>query len=229
MPGCPDSFKNQRNIIHIAVALCVMLVTILAAAGCLSLSGNRIDGTVPTISYQNATLTAPVSNNLSGVNETNTLVQKTLFVESKIITQNVTQISPIVTSTITKKATFSWDVSGRSPESYPHFYIVGFNSTPVVIKHKQFYRIDVPMKAVNWKSSSVCSNYYCSDNLNTILIRLDIIGYSGKEIKFNSFGLGGEGSADFSVGYEIGKLPVGKYTLEFSTPDSVVKKDVEVI
>jgi hypothetical protein len=204
--------KRSRKVIFTDVVLFIIPLMVLVAAGCLSPSENKTAVTIPTTMSQVSTTITPASS-------TNT------------ITQRVTQNSSLLTGTITKKATSAWATNTRTSGSNSHFYIVSFDAKPVSIQQNETYRIIVNMNVVNWKLSGGCAGDNCSDNLNTILIKLNIIGYPGKEIKFNSFGGGGEpkGSADIHVGYEIRDLPVGRYTLEFSTPDSVVRKDIEVL
>jgi len=227
----PNFLNRSWKVIFTVAVLCILSIVILVAAGCLSPLENKTAGTVSTMISQIPTMVTPVSSTISGVKETNGSLQTTLPGESNSITQSITQKSPLPTSTITKVTTSTWDTTIGTPGSASHFYIVSFDAKPVTIQHNETYRIFVNLKVVNWEYNGGCAGDHCWDNLDTILIKLNIIGYPGEEIKFNSFGGGGEpkGSADIHVGYEIRDLPIGRYTLEFSTPDSVVRKDVDVI
>jgi hypothetical protein len=223
--------ESYPNPFIIALLVILLITALLLVAGCFSPSVNETIDPLPTPISQVVMVNTPVSSNVSEIKETNGSLSPILPVESKTFTQNDTLNSSVSQSSTIAEPTFVIHSMKQTSDPSSHFYIVEFDTKQVTIRQNESYRIFVNLKVVNWKFNSMCAGFDCYDNLNTIPIKLKMIGNSDKEIKFTSFGGGGglTGSADFHVGYEIRDLPVGKYTLEFSTPDSVFRKDLNII
>lgn len=231
MTGCSNFLESPWKVIYITAVLCILPMAVLVAAGCLSSSENDMGTVLPTAISPVPTVTMLISPNDSGVLDKNASLPTMLPYISTTVTQNPNQYSPIQQTTTIKPSTIVRTTTIKVSDSTLHFYIVDFDAESVTVPQNKSFTVFVNMKAFNWDYQAGCAGYNCRDNLDTIPIKLNILGYPDKKIQFNSFGLGGDkkGSADFHVGYWISDLPVGKYTLEFSTPDSVVRKDLNVI
>jgi hypothetical protein len=212
----------------------LVVFSMVFAAGCISSSENDSAGAIPTTIVQ-VPSTLPLTHpTISTVQESYPSMLTTVVPVNLTIPPDSSNISEVHETRTTPPSDNSPGYTivkeSRTFDPSAHLYIIDFDTEPVTVRQNDSFTVEVSMKAINWEPTGICAGFYCSDNLDTIPINLKILNYPDKKIPFNSFGLGGgkKGSADFHVGFWINDLPAGKYTLEFSTPDSVVRKNVSV-